>query len=154
MIRLGYDAPRAPLACAVQATETVTPAAGATSTRPAGRVLVADDDRQIREFVRVALEDEGYEVLTAADGASALALALAAPPDVILLDLNMPVMDGWRFAAAYRGAAGRAPIVVLTAAADAARRRHEIGAVAWLGKPFDLDELLRVVGCVITPAGR
>jgi CheY-like chemotaxis protein len=120
-------------------------------------VVLADDDRQIREFVRAALEDEGYEVLTAADGASALALALAAPPDVILLDLNMPVMDGWRFAEAYRdarGPAARAPIVVLTASADAAPRRRELGAVAWLGKPFELDELLRVVTRVVEQAGR
>ena len=110
------------------------------------RVLVVDDDESIREFVNLALTDEGYEVLTAHDGAAALDVIRRHPPRVILLDMRMPVMDGWEFARRYREeSTPRAPIIVMTAARDAATRAAEISAEAYLGKPFDLDDLLAVV---------
>jgi CheY-like chemotaxis protein len=107
---------------------------------------VVDDDEAILDVVQMVLSEAGYEVLTAADGAEALAAADRRPPRVILLDMRMPVMDGWQFARAYRQAPGpHAPIVVVTAAVDAARRAAEVDAEDVLPKPFRVEELLAVV---------
>jgi CheY-like chemotaxis protein len=82
----------------------------------------------------------------APDGATALHLLAAQPPDVILLDMKMPETDGWAFAAQYaQQESDHAPIIVLTAARDAAQRAREIGAAGYLAKPFDLEALLDVV---------
>src|SRR5579864_1303219 len=110
------------------------------------RILVVDDDTSIRTFVEMALDGEGYAVATAMNGAQALAVTDQMQPDLILLDMRMPIMDGWTFARRYRGKAGpHAPIVVITAATDAGVRAAEIQADGYLGKPFDLDELLGLV---------
>jgi two-component system, chemotaxis family, chemotaxis protein CheY len=110
------------------------------------RVLVVDDDESIRDLVEMALSAEGHQVITAPHGAAALEVIALAPPDVILLDMKMPVMDGWAFARAYRAVPGwHAPIVVVTAAQDAASRAAEVAADGHLSKPFDLDALYRVV---------
>ncbi len=111
------------------------------------RVLVVDDDETISEFVGMALSDEGYNVVTAPHGAAALELiARDGEPGLILLDMRMPVMDGWQFSREYRQRGGtRAPIVVLTAAADAELSAKQIQADAFLAKPFDLTELLALV---------
>lgn len=110
-------------------------------------VLVVDDDQDLRSLVALVLEEEGYEVETAADGKQGLDAVKRAMPDLILLDMKMPVMDGWEFAREFRARFnGQAPIVVLTAAADAKKRAEETGAVDWIGKPFDLDTLVNVVG--------
>jgi len=112
-----------------------------------GRVLVVDDDESIRELVNMALSDEGYEVVMAAEGSLALELIRTRPPDLILLDMRMPDMDGGEFAEAYRQLPGqRAPLIVLTAARDAADRAAQLEADAFLPKPFDLQALLDVVG--------
>lgn len=113
---------------------------------PSRPVLVVEDDDSVRNFISLALEDEGYPVVTAPNGAAALDLVREVAPRVILLDMRMPVMDGWAFARAYRAAPGpHAPIVVLTAARDTAERAAQIDAAAYLAKPFDLDDLLAVV---------
>ncbi len=110
------------------------------------RVLVVDDDEAISEFVSWVLADEGHEVVTAANGALALRALERVCPDVILLDMRMPVMDGWEFARAYRAVWDRlAPIVVVTAAQDAAQRAREVEADGYLGKPFDVDDLIATV---------
>jgi CheY-like chemotaxis protein len=110
------------------------------------RILVVDDDTSIRSFVEMALDGEGYAVSTANNGAQALTVSSQQPPDLILLDMRMPVMDGWTFARRYRDQDGpHAPIVVITAATDAGERAAEIQADGYLGKPFDLDELLGLV---------
>jgi CheY-like chemotaxis protein len=110
------------------------------------RVLVVDDDENIREFVSLALLGEGHEVDVASNGAAALNVVETHSPDVILLDMRMPVMDGWQFASVYRQIPGRqAQLVVMTAARDAARTGAEISADANLAKPFELDELLDLV---------
>ena len=109
-------------------------------------VLVVDDDPAIREFVGGALELEGYDVLTAPDGETALEIVGRREPCAVLLDMRMPVLDGWGFAAAYRGRPGaHAPVVVMTAAESARRWADEVGAEDVLGKPFSLDDLLAVV---------
>ena len=110
------------------------------------RILVVDDDTSIRSFVEMALDSVGYVVSTAGNGAEALAVTEQFQPDLILLDMRMPVMDGWTFAEKYRQQAGQhAPIVVITAATDAGQRAAEIEADGFLGKPFDLDDLLGLV---------
>ena len=110
------------------------------------RTLIVDDDRDIAELVRLALTDEGYEVVVASNGAAALAELDANHVDVILLDMRMPVMDGWAFARAYRARPEpRAPLVVITAARDSAERAAEIDADGHLAKPFSLDELFEIV---------
>lgn len=111
------------------------------------RILLIDDDESIRQFIEMALSDDGYEVQTAADGQVALDLLPRWPPHLILLDMRMPLMDGWAFSSAYRlTAPPHVPIIVITAARDAAGYAAEIGANAYLSKPFDLGELVRLVG--------
>ena len=114
------------------------------------RVLVVDDDAAIRQFIQIALEGSGYEVATAEDGQEALAAVRAAPPRVILLDMRMPIMDGWAFTRAYRETPPpHAPIVVLTAARDAGEYASDVNADAFLAKPFNLRELLGLVGRLV-----
>jgi CheY-like chemotaxis protein len=101
------------------------------------------------------LGDAGYDVAAAGDGLQALARIEKRMPGVILLDMRMPVMNGWEFAREYRARFARAaPIVVVTAAEDARARAQEIGADAWLEKPFDLDDVVRTVARFLGPAGQ
>jgi CheY-like chemotaxis protein len=120
---------------------------------PPRPVLVVEDDEAIRTCVSAILSEEGYQVVTAADGETALRLVGGAPPQVILLDMQLPVMDGWEFARAYRRTPGpHAPILTVTAAPDAAKRAAQIGADGYVPKPFDLDALLATVRQHATPA--
>jgi CheY-like chemotaxis protein len=105
------------------------------------RVLVVDDDANIRELLSTALEDDGYEVVPAVNGQDALSIVERWRPDVIVLDLMMPVMDGWTFAKRLRER-DEIPIVVLSAATDLARHAKSVGAADGVAKPFDLDQLL------------
>jgi len=110
-------------------------------------ILVIDDDPTILLTVADALDLEGYAVLTATNGAEALeALAREAmPPQLVLLDMRMPVLDGWGFMHAVRERGLSLSVVVMTAAADARRWAREIGAHGVLAKPFELDELIAAV---------
>ena len=109
-------------------------------------ILVVDDDESIRQTVSEILEVEGYRVAAAANGEEALVRVGETLPALVLLDMRMPVLDGWGFAEAYRERPEpRAPIVVMTAAEDAEAWAEEIGAAGVLAKPFRLDELLAVV---------
>lgn len=110
-------------------------------------VLIVDDDRTIVEMVSAALAMEGVPYRVAHDGAEALSLAAAARPAVILLDVNMPVMDGPRFCAAFDQQFGRGDtvVVIMTAGRDAWQICSEVGATTCLPKPFDLNALYRVV---------
>jgi two-component system OmpR family response regulator len=108
-------------------------------------ILVVDDDRDLRELLATLLEEEGYEVATANDGRSALEEVRRHRPTLILLDMKMPVMDGWHFCANLREAGVPPPIVVITAAANAEGRAAEVGADGWLSRPFELDALLTLV---------
>ena len=114
----------------------------------ATRVLVVDDDTAIRSLLDAVLTDEGHQVRTAVNGAAALDALRTYPADVILLDVDMPVMDGITFAERYREscpAAEEAPIIVITAGGDAPARARQLAAADFAGKPFDLDELSRAV---------
>jgi len=108
------------------------------------RVLVVDDDKAVRESLRRSLEFNGYEVVLAADGAEALAGIAAAAPDVVVMDVMMPRLDGLETTRALRTAGNDLPILVLTAR-DAVGDRVEgldAGADDYLTKPFALQELL------------
>ena len=119
----------------------------------AARVLIVEDDDGIRDLVDLVLTSAGYEILTASDGAAALQVLGTVHPDLVLLDMRMPVMDGWELARRYRAMPGpHAPIVVMTAARDAAQRAAEIDANGYLGKPFDMGELLALVRHLAQPA--
>lgn len=108
-------------------------------------VLVIDDDPDMRDVVSQALESFDFEVSTASNGADGLAMLERRLPDLILLDMRMPAMDGWTFASElHRRYGEQVPVVVCTAAEDTARRAREVGAVDALGKPFELDDLLRL----------
>lgn len=109
------------------------------------RVLVVDDEPQVRATVREALALEGYEVTEASNGAEALALLTTAQPDAIVLDLWMPVMDGWVFRRAQRATHPDIPVIVMSALDLSSERLEELDASAILGKPFDLDTLYAAV---------
>ncbi len=114
------------------------------STTPEPRVLVVDDDKAVRESLRRSLEFNGYQVGLAGDGAEALAAIGAAPPDVVVMDVMMPRLDGLETTRALRAAGNDVPILVLTAR-DAVGDRVaglDAGADDYLTKPFALAELL------------
>ena len=118
------------------------------------RLLVVDDDPTIREMLEMVLDSEGYEVVTAQHGLAAFELLDRVRPSVILLDMKMPVMDGWGFLERYRRRPGaKAPVVVLTAAQDDSRRAGEVGADAYVAKPFAIDDLIRVLERCIGAGG-
>jgi len=112
---------------------------GGGLTAPPLHVLVIEDDADLRDVVTLALLDEGYEVVSARDGAEALERIEVYRPDVILLDLDMPVMDGPTFAERYHDLPGlHAPIVVFTAGGQSHRWVERIRAAAYVDKPGDL----------------
>jgi two-component system response regulator MprA len=110
-----------------------------------GTVLVVDDDTSILDTVSSILSGEGYDVVSASSGQEALDAVARKLPLLILLDMRMPVMDGWAVARALRGRGISVPIVVMTAAESAQRWADEVGAEGYLAKPFGLDELLATV---------
>jgi two-component system response regulator MprA len=107
-------------------------------------ILVVDDDRAIRESLDRALALEGYRVVAATDGAQALELVAEQQPDVIVLDLMMPNVDGLTVCRRLRARRDRTPILMLTARTETSDRVSglDAGADDYLPKPFDLDELL------------
>jgi CheY-like chemotaxis protein len=109
------------------------------------RVLVVDDEPDIRATVSAMLEIEGYDVDEAANGADALHAIEQRAPDLILLDMRMPILDGWGFARELRLRGHPIPIVVMTAARDAARWAGEIAASSFVAKPFGFDDLITAV---------
>jgi two-component system response regulator MprA len=115
-----------------------------TAPVPRPRVLVVDDDKAVRESLRRSLEFNGYDVALASDGAEALAGIAATDPDVVVMDVMMPRLDGLEATKALRKAGNDLPILVLTAR-DAVGDRVEgldAGADDYLTKPFALQELL------------
>src|SRR4051794_31540186 len=121
------------------------PRAGLPASFPT--VLVVEDDEDLLAMIRMMLETSGFEVSTAANGREALERVAVRMPSVILLDLKMPVMNGWQFAAEFRARFNpRARIVAMTAADHASERAREIDAEGWLAKPFRRDQLIEALG--------
>jgi len=112
---------------------------------PERPILVVDDDPTILATVSEVLDMEGFAVMTATNGAEALVAVDQTVPSLVLLDMRMPVLDGWGFMRAVRERGLTLTVVVMTAAADARRWGREIGAEGVLAKPFDIDELVRAV---------
>jgi two-component system response regulator MprA len=109
-----------------------------------GRILIADDDRAIREALTRALTLEVYDVVQANDGAAALSLIESSQPDVAVLDVMMPNVDGLTVCRVLRAERNRIPVLMLTARTETPDRVAglDAGADDYLPKPFDLDELL------------
>jgi excisionase family DNA binding protein len=109
-------------------------------------VLLVDDDPQVRELVRINLEFEGYTVREAADAAEGLAAIEEAKPDLVLLDVMMPQVDGWEMLRRMqeRHGVGAIPVVMFSGKVDeqAERQAANRGAQAFVGKPFDLQQLI------------
>jgi CheY-like chemotaxis protein len=115
-------------------------------------ILIVDDDSDLLEPVEQALVARGYRVAIAHNGEEALQRLTEVEPQMIVLDMQMPVMDGWQFARVFRERYGRKiPIAVATAAEDSKLRAAEIGANAALAKPFELERLYEVVSDIAGP---
>jgi len=112
-------------------------------------VLVVDDEPQVVWMLRLSLEAEGYQTLSARDGRSALDEVRRHRPELMLLDIMMPVMDGWSVLEELQTlpASERPRVVVVSARASLRDRAKavELGADAFVPKPFNMDDLLRVV---------
>jgi two-component system, OmpR family, KDP operon response regulator KdpE len=115
-----------------------------------GRVLIVDDEAQIRRALSLALGGHGYEVELAEDGETALAMIAARPPDGIVLDLMMPGIDGLEVLRRLRGWS-ETPVIVLSARGQERDKVQalDLGADDYLTKPFGIDELLARVRAVL-----
>jgi CheY-like chemotaxis protein len=108
-------------------------------------VLVAEDDDILRETLSETLRMEGYIVASAEDGAQALNMLERVHPNVVLLDMMMPVLDGRAFAQQLVERGLHVPILVMTAAPNANGAAEEIDAEGWVEKPFKMSELLPAI---------
>jgi CheY-like chemotaxis protein len=116
-------------------------------TQPGRVVLVVEDDDSIRNVISDVLEERGFRVLGAANGAEALDRLTCARPDVMVLDLLMPVMHGWEFMESYAQKTGgeRIPIVVVSVNPALPRSFTKFGVHSVVAKPFDVNQLLDTV---------
>jgi len=120
-------------------------------------VLVVDDDAWVRDLVATVLLDEGYRVYTAANGRAALAALATEHPDIVLMDVNMPHLDGLSACRILRDdrddRTANLPVVIMSARPIGATQLHACRADRFLPKPFDIDVLLdEVASCLRTPA--
>ena len=116
-------------------------------------LLIVDDEAGIRELLEECLVSEGYSVQSAANGCEALQLARRTLPSLILLDLNMPVLNGWGFLNERLAdpLLSKVPVLVMSASIDIASAKAA-GAAAIIRKPFQLSELLRAIPEVLASA--
>lgn len=119
------------------------------------RILVVDDEPQIRRSLQVNLEERGYSVSTAPHGEAALQALTAPPPDVAVLDLLMPGMDGIELTRRIR-AQSSVPIIFLSAIGDERKKVEalELGADDYVTKPFNMEELIARIRCVLRRLSR
>jgi len=115
------------------------------------RILVVDDEPDILLMLRMNLEGDGHECVLAADGQMALERIQSLSPDLVLLDVMMPVLDGWSVLEQLQRQAAAPPVVVVSAksAPRDAVRALELGAVEYVTKPFDLSRLMTMVRDVV-----
>ena len=118
-------------------------------------VLIVEDDANIRELLQLYLEKDGYAVTLAADGGQGLEKFRSIKPDLVLLDVMMPVMDGWEVCKAIR-AEGDTPVIMLTAKGETDDKVQGLksGADDYITKPFEMKELLARIEAVLRRADR
>jgi len=116
----------------------------------ARKILAVEDDRNISDLIRMYLEKEGFEVTTVFDGGAAVEKFRELQPDMVLLDIMLPVMDGWSVCAKIRESS-RTPIIMLTAKSEVLDRVTglEMGADDYLVKPFEMKELIARINAVL-----
>ena len=116
----------------------------------ARKILVVEDDRNISDLIRMYLEKEGFEVQTAFDGGAAVETFRAMQPDMVLLDIMLPVMDGWAVCSKIRETS-RTPIIMITAKSEVFDRIQglEMGADDYVVKPFEMKELIARINAVL-----
>lgn len=120
---------------------------------PVSDVLIVDDDDGVRRLVSTVLSEHGFEVRTSANGQEALNECLQDPPSLIVLDLEMPVMDGRTFAMALSSQQlDRLPPIIVLSAYGARRAAREIGAAGWMQKPFDEQRLVDMIEATLGDA--
>jgi DNA-binding response OmpR family regulator len=117
-------------------------------------VLIVEDDQHIRELLQMYLEKEGYQVTCAGDGGKGLEKFREIQPDLVLLDLMMPVMDGWAVCKAIR-AESQTPIIMLTAKGETDDKVAGLktGADDYITKPFEMKEVLARIEAVLRRTG-
>jgi CheY-like chemotaxis protein len=115
-------------------------------------ILVADDHDGLREAIGDALTSAGYFVIQAGNGAEVFAVLCCGVPDLLLLDLSMPFVDGRQVMGALRVHHPLLPVLLITAASDAGRIVDELGADGYLLKPFRADALLQTVAGMLGPS--
>lgn len=121
----------------------------------AGKILVVDDDRNICELLRLYLEKEGFEVVLAYDGRQALEAFDKQPPDMILLDIMLPELDGWQVCREIRKKS-QCPIIMLTAKGEVFDKvlGLELGADDYVVKPFETKEVVARIKAVLRRIGK
>ncbi|HZO26409.1 MAG TPA: response regulator [Chloroflexota bacterium] len=114
-------------------------------------VLVVEDEAVLRLLLTAVLDDEGFAVHAAANGHEALLILALWQPEIIVLDLQMPVMDGPSFCAEQRRSPSLAaiPVLLVSAALDLKRQAMKLEAAGSIGKPYDVDELIKTVNQIL-----
>jgi DNA-binding response OmpR family regulator len=114
-------------------------------------LMIVEDEPDVLLVLRISLEASGFDTTLAADGATALARLQAERPDLMLLDLTLPIMDGWGVLAELSTRHDAPPVIVCTAKKSSrdVARAEELGAAAYLTKPFDIDHLISLIGEVL-----
>jgi CheY-like chemotaxis protein len=131
--------------------EALTIDLGPAAANIRARVLVIDDDESVRELLRLHLSNAGYDVVLAEDAVVAGYLILQHAPELIILDVNMPYMDGYQFAAALKAdpEIRKIPVIFLSSREDVGEHARRLGAVAHLSKPLLAARLLEVVALYV-----
>ena len=121
----------------------------------ANKALIIEDDGNIAELLRLYLEKDGFETLIAADGGAGVRLALEENPDLVLLDIMLPVLDGWQVCRKIREVS-KVPIIMLTAKGETLDKVSglEMGADDYIVKPFEVKELLARIHAVLRRYGQ
>ncbi|GLH81958.1 response regulator [Bradyrhizobium sp. SSBR45G] len=118
-------------------------------------ILAVDDSPSIRQTIKVALEPAGHTVIEAADGRAGLAQAQSSRPDMVITDLNMPVLNGLELIRALRGQAcfSGLPIIFLTTESNDTMKSEakDAGATGWITKPFRPEQLATIVARLVRP---
>lgn len=112
------------------------------------RVLVVEDDDAVREMLVAALDETGFDIVPALDGVHALRTAIAVQPDVVLLDLGLPSLDGSGYLEQWRARdshARKVPVIVMSGQPYGQQIADELGAVQYFAKPFDIDKLIAAI---------